>query len=38
MRPDPPRGAVSAQLWFAWAEFHDESEPEESPPGPSPSE
>src|SRR5947207_15573754 len=38
MRPAPPRGAVLAQLWLAWAEFQDDSVPEVSPPGPRPSE
>src|SRR5262245_5786862 len=38
MRPAPPRGAVSAQFWFACAEFHDESVPDVSWLGPNPSE
>jgi hypothetical protein len=37
MRPAPPRGAVSAQFWFACAEFHDDNVPEVSPFGPRPS-
>ena len=37
MRPAPPRGAVSAQLALACAEFQDDSEPEVSWLGPKPS-
>src|SRR5262245_45114325 len=38
MRPAPPRGAVFEQFWFKCDEFQDDNAPDESPPGPRPSE